>query len=163
MTITCAMWNYRNNISLEITHNPVSIIEHAMKNQTTLYNKQTNTLLQGNNTGTTQCNRIGRSTKHQWTPPPPNWEKWNRVALRIDSKKFTIISYIYIDNSGKILQISGTTIEYCSVLVTETLTIREVIRSAIRMTRATIIMKSDSQVTNLSAIGKIIARKQILI
>lgn len=69
-------------------------------------------------------------------------------ASRIWATKCTTTSYVGKDNSGKILQLQGTSIRDCPVLVALKLAIWKVIKTVVQMKMDNIIVESDSQVAN---------------
>lgn len=64
-----------------------------------------------------------------WSPPP-NWQKRNKHASRIQSKRSSTTSYICKDNTGKILQLSDCMSSSCCGNFDYSEAIRNVIRKA---------------------------------
>lgn len=111
------------------------------------------------NIGTAKYTRNGRAVKRSWTPPPPRWYKWNTGASRIDRTRSTTIGFVW--QLWEDFRHVGTTVGDCPILIAETLTIREAIRTIIRMNIKTIIVESDSQVAINSITDKKVALKKI--
>lgn len=107
ITIARVLWNHRIMLSLKISHVFKFLLSNMRWRLITrrcyTIKKRTcssRVIIHGLRS-TIQRNRNNRIVKHKCTLPPPNRNKWNTNASRINSKKSTTTSYVCSDSKTR--------------------------------------------------------------